>query len=131
MENLSIEEQIKTLQEKQKELIYIQNKKAWENWHKETVEFLNSIIGKTFISKTGQNDFIIFKIISYEKSNWLGNSDYKGFYNDLCAWCNQPHLFKKMTFEEFMQKRTKNVNRIDTNIKLYNGMDIDEKIKWW
>ena len=38
---------------------------------------------------------------------------------------------KKMTFEEFMLKRTKNVNRIETNIKLYNGMDIDEQVKWW
>ncbi|NLZ30993.1 MAG: hypothetical protein GX885_09680 [Methanomicrobiales archaeon] len=72
------------------------------------------------------------KVLPYlmrNRSCW--ESDYKGFYIDLCAWCNQPHLFKKMTFEEFMQKRTKNVNRIETNIKLYNGIDVDEQVKWW
>jgi radical SAM superfamily enzyme YgiQ (UPF0313 family) len=72
------------------------------------------------------------KVLPYlmrNRSCW--ESDYKGFYNDLCAWCNQPHLFKKMTFEEFMKKRTKNVNRIETNIKLYNGMDVEKEVKWW
>ena len=27
---------------------------------------------------------------------------YKNFYTDLAAWCNQPAMFKKKTFEEFM-----------------------------
>jgi len=27
------------------------------------------------------------------------------FYTDLSAWCNQPNLFKKMSFEEFLKNR--------------------------
>lgn len=46
---------------------------------------------------------------------------YKNFYTDLSAWCNQPSLLKKMTFEQFMQKRTKNVQRRNNSIFLYKN----------
>jgi hypothetical protein len=42
------------------------------------------------------------------------------FYIDLCAYCNQVNLFKKMSFDEFMRKRTKNIQRQNESIKKYN-----------
>jgi len=39
------------------------------------------------------------------------DSDKRDFYIDLAAYCNQPSCFKKMTFDEFIVKRTKNVER--------------------
>ena len=47
------------------------------------------------------------------------DAEYKNFYTDVASWCNQPGLFKKMTFEEFMIKRTKNENRINNTLKLW------------
>jgi len=41
----------------------------------------------------------------------------KDFYTDLTAWCNQPSLFKNMTFEEFIVKRTNNVERQKNGIQ--------------
>ena len=32
-------------------------------------------------------------------------SEYSDFYVDLAAWCNQPNIFKKMLFDEFLYKR--------------------------
>lgn len=32
-------------------------------------------------------------------------SHLKNFYTDLAAWCNQPGIFKKMTFEDYIFKR--------------------------
>ena len=37
----------------------------------------------------------IMKYISYKESK------YKGIYVQLGRWCNQPAIFKKMSFEEF------------------------------
>lgn len=48
-------------------------------------------------------------------------SQYHGFYVDLAAWCNQVHIFKTMNFEEFLNKRHKNINRIETSLKLWNA----------
>lgn len=47
---------------------------------------------------------------SHENSN---------FYTDISSWCNQPNIFKKMEFEEFLKKRTTNTKRINTNINIY------------
>jgi len=45
---------------------------AWQEWIKESIEFLDTILGKCFVSKC--NDHIyIFKVLSYKKKNWLGN----------------------------------------------------------
>lgn len=48
-------------------------------------------------------------------------SQNKEFYIDLCAYCNQPSIFKKMTFEEFMEKRTNNLLRRKESINKYRG----------
>lgn len=47
------------------------------------------------------------------------------FYIDLARWVNQPNLFKKMTFKEFLQKsyiskKEKDKNRIRLHLNLYN-----------
>lgn len=45
------------------------------------------------------------------------NSD---FFVDLCAYCNQVHIFKKMKFAEFLEKRHKNKSRIAKSKRLWN-----------
>ena len=63
------------------------------------------------------------KVLPYlmrDQSCW--GSQEQEFYIDLCAYCNQVSLFKKMTFEEFMEKRTNNIFRRKRTIKLYNGL---------
>lgn len=40
-------------------------------------------------------------------------SEHAAFYTDLAAWCNQAGLLKKLTFEQFLDKRHKNQARID------------------
>lgn len=44
------------------------------------------------------------------------NSDINYFYTDLAAWCNQPALFKKMDFNEFLKIRHSNKNRIEKSM---------------
>ena len=46
-------------------------------------------------------------------------SDISCFYVDLAAWCNQPNLFKKMSFATFMGKRHTDNSRIDDHINRY------------
>ena len=50
------------------------------------------------------------------------NSDNKNLYTDLAAWCNQPGIFKKMKFSEFMEKRTPNKERIKNDLILTNNI---------
>jgi len=45
------------------------------------------------------------------------NSD---FFVDLAAYCNQVHLFKKMEFAGFLEKRYKNKERIEKSKRLWN-----------
>jgi hypothetical protein len=49
------------------------------------------------------------------------NSKYNKFYIDIAAYCNQPNLFKKITFEEFLNKRHSNIDRISKSLNLYNN----------
>ena len=56
----------------------------------------------------------IMRDISCWKSE---NSD---FFVDLSAYCNQVHLFKKMDFSVFIEKRHKNKERIKKSKKLWN-----------
>lgn len=42
------------------------------------------------------------------------------FFTDIASWCNQPGLFKNMSLSEFMNKRTKNINRINQTLKIWN-----------
>lgn len=49
-------------------------------------------------------------------------SEYKNFYTDIAAWCNQVAFVKKMSFEEFLYKRHLSKNRddrISTSLKLW------------
>lgn len=56
-------------------------------------------------------------IMRHEKC-W--QSENQNFYTDLASYCNQPPLFKRMTFEQFMRKRTGNINRQERSIDLWN-----------
>ena len=47
--------------------------------------------------------------------------DIKEFLIDYAAYCNQPAFFKNMTFEQFMEKRTKNEQRRLNSVKIYKG----------
>lgn len=47
-------------------------------------------------------------------------SEYNHFYVDIAAYCNQPNIFKSMTFYQFLQKRHKNEDRIINSFDLYN-----------
>ena len=60
------------------------------------------------------------KVLPYlmrDVSCW--DSKHRNFYIDLCAWCNQPSLFKKLSFREFMLKRTKNVERQKESTEIF------------
>ena len=50
------------------------------------------------------------------------DSENNDFYIDLCAWCNQPSLFKKMPFDEYIKKRqSKNIARQEKAMGIYYG----------
>ena len=46
-------------------------------------------------------------------------SRYEEFYTDLAAFCNQPEFFKKLTFNQFLNKRHKDLKRVVEHSKLY------------
>ena len=48
--------------------------------------------------------------------------DIKEFLIDYTAYCNQPSMFKKLTFEQFMEKRTNNEQRRNNSIEIYRKM---------
>lgn len=48
------------------------------------------------------------------------NSINSDFYVDIASWCNQPNIFKKLSFDQFLQKRHKNKDRIEKSYNLYN-----------
>ena len=52
------------------------------------------------------------------------DSDFKDFYTDLAAYCNQVNMFSKTSFSEFMEiyhgeNRSANFDRMKNNIKLW------------
>jgi len=47
-------------------------------------------------------------------------SENSEFFIDLAAYCNQVNLFKKMGFDNFLEKRYKNKNRIAKSKRLWN-----------
>lgn len=61
--------------------------------------------------------------IMRDANTW--GSDHEKFYIDYSAYCNQPAFFKKMTFEEFLNKRHKkssgelNESRIKYSLSVY------------
>ena len=50
---------------------------------------------------------------------WDAEEKVKNFLIDYAAYCNQPSMFKKLTFEQFMQKRHTNMERLETVLKFY------------
>lgn len=51
---------------------------------------------------------------------WDCESNLKEFLIDITAYCNQPAMFKKLTFEEFLYKRHTRKDRIDNSLEIYN-----------
>lgn len=51
---------------------------------------------------------------------WDCESNLKEFLIDITAYCNQPAMFKKITFEEFLYKRHTRKDRIDNSLEIYN-----------
>ena len=48
------------------------------------------------------------------------SQDIKNFYTDVSAWCNQPSLFKTKSFEDFLEIRHTNKERIRRTLNLWN-----------
>ena len=46
-------------------------------------------------------------------------SSYRDFYTDIAAYCNQVHLFKKMNFRYFLERRHHKKERIENVYSLY------------
>lgn len=60
------------------------------------------------------------KVLPYfmrDKTCW--KSEHNQFYVDLACWCNDPRLFKKLNFEQFLSKRHTKQERIKKSLKLY------------
>ena len=47
----------------------------------------------------------------------------KEFLIDYAAYCNQAGMFKKLTFEQFMEKRTRNEERRRRSLSIYNSIE--------
>lgn len=58
----------------------------------------------------------------YMRNNLCWENKNRNMYIDLAAYCNQPNIFKKMNFGEFIKKRTNNIKRqeISNNLWEYN-----------
>lgn len=56
----------------------------------------------------------------YMRHEKCWESEHRNFYISLASWCNQPSLFKSLSFQEFMAKRTTNKERSNTDIKTYS-----------
>jgi len=53
------------------------------------------------------------------RDNNCWTSEHSDFYVDIAAYCNQPSILKKMTFEEFLHKRHKKQERIRKSLLTY------------
>lgn len=50
--------------------------------------------------------------------------EYKNFYTDIASYCNQPNIYKKMSFKQFLLKRhDNNLERIETSLFLLMKKD--------
>lgn len=63
--------------------------------------------------------YIMRDISCFESKN-------NNFYVDISSWCNQPGIFKKMDFKTFLNKRHKNISRIEKSNKLYYEYELTE-----
>ena len=53
----------------------------------------------------------------------ITRSLYEEFYIDLGAWCNQPSLFKNMSFKDFIEERHSNTKRAKQSIEIYQAAE--------
>lgn len=60
--------------------------------------------------------------IMRDKACWECEKEKREFLIDYAAYCNQASMFKKMTFEQFMEKRTKNEDRRKRTLAIYGGI---------
>ena len=60
--------------------------------------------------------------IMRDKACWECEKEKRAFLIDYTAYCNQAAMFKKMTFEQFMAKRTKNEDRRKRTLDIYEGV---------
>lgn len=67
-----------------------------------------------YLKKNNLLCYIMRDISCYKSENEL-------FYTDIANYCNQAHLFKKLSFEEFLNKRHKNLSDIKYVRDLYYG----------
>lgn len=54
-----------------------------------------------------------------DKACW--DCDNREFLIDYTAYCNQAGMFKKLTFEQFMEKRTPNAERRLRSVTVYKN----------
>ena len=54
-----------------------------------------------------------------DKDCWTSNNN--NFYIDLAAYCNQPNIFKKMNWEQYLNKRHTKPDRINFSLNLWNN----------
>lgn len=59
--------------------------------------------------------------IMRDRACWECDENFKNFTIDIASYCNQPAIFKKMTFEEFLSKRHVNKERIAETLKIYEN----------
>lgn len=76
---MDLKDKLKELDHQKSELELELSKEAWAKWFEEGEKLLKSVVNKAFIVKNN-NSFHMFKVNSYEKSNWLGNYNWKGWF---------------------------------------------------
>jgi len=103
----------------------ISNKLELLNWRKDyQLKFYvyvhpNMNISDTIIRIKYLRDNNCLPYIMRDISCWYSkNCD---FYIDIASWCNQPGIFKKLTFSQFLNKRHTKKNRINNSLELYNS----------
>lgn len=60
--------------------------------------------------------------IMRDRACWETDTAKKNFLIDYTAYCNQPSMFKKKTFEQFMEVRTKNGQRRAETLAMYRSI---------
>lgn len=63
--------------------------------------------------------------IMRDRACWKCEDNKRNFLIDYASYCNQAGLFKKLTFEQFMEKRTKNEERRHRTLEIYEGIKKD------
>lgn len=64
--------------------------------------------------------------IMRDRACWECEPSKRSFLIDYTSYCNQAGLFKKLTFEQFMEKRTKNEERRRSSLAIYKQIRRDK-----